>query len=120
MSKMTVAMDVHVVNKKTSLKDLLAFNPTTIPGSPLQGRRREWRKRPRPVYPQRLAVPAKLGYQLDVDWTDAGCQRHRRRRVPQQEGALDREYAYKNFIQHQINKHKRALILLIQTLALYK
>jgi len=23
--------------------------------------------RPRPVYPQRLAVPAKLGYQLDVD-----------------------------------------------------
>ena len=32
-------------------------------------------------------------------WTDAGCQRYRRRRVPQQEGVLDRplprEYTYK-------------------------
>ena len=35
-------------------------------------------------------------------WTDAGCQRHWRRRVPQQEGALDRplprEYAYKSYL----------------------
>jgi len=33
-----------------------------IPGSPLERRKRPW-----PVCPPRLAVPAKLGYQMDVN-----------------------------------------------------
>jgi len=68
MSKMTVAMDVmltkNVIERPISVKHL------TPP--PFQGRHSSVTggvARPRPVYPhpQRLAVPAKLGYQLDVD-----------------------------------------------------
>jgi len=53
----------NVIERLISVKHLTHHHSSVAaPRSPS-----EWRKRPRPVYPQRLAVPAKLGYQLDVD-----------------------------------------------------